>query len=217
MKKIYILLLLLIFCFSVAVPVVAQTGEKSVVYNLRVLNMNIGELTVKQKVSGDTLIVDAVTEVKVKIIFTYKVKFLQHSVYQQGCLWSSHLQTVKNGAVHSDTWLKKSGDAYLLVQNGDSTLIHDSITYSGSLLYFNEPIHTSVLYQEIDGEKRNLKREGGKAYVLADKKGRVTNEYIYKNGILNHAEIKHTLANIYMDRYTDNKNSLGQDESSLTR
>jgi hypothetical protein len=203
MKKIYILLSALIFCFSTSVPVVAQTGGQSVRYNLRVLNMKIGELNVNQQVTGDEVVVDAITDVKVKIIFTYKVRFLQHSIYRQGALWSSHLQTIKNGSVNSDTWLKKSGDGYLLVQDGDSTLIHDKITYSGSLLYFNEPVHTPVLYQEIDGEKRNMKQEGEQTYVLTDKKGHVTNTYVYKNGILDHAEIKHTLANIYMDRSTN--------------
>jgi hypothetical protein len=202
----YVPFLLAGFCFSLTVRATAQSAIKMVKYDLRVLNMNIGELTVKQQTGANDLIIDAITDVKVKILFTYEVRFLQHSLYRQGNLWSSHLQTFKNGQPNSDTWLSKKGETYLLIKDGDTTLIHDKITYSGSLIYFNEPTHDLFIYQEVDGGKKYLKYIGNQSFILTDNEGHKINKYVYKNGILDHAEIKHTLATIYMDRSTNVNN-----------
>lgn len=195
----YILIILTAF-FLASVPVFSQPESQTIKYNIRVMGINIGELTVKQQKTGNDIVIDVVTDVKVKIIFTYQVKFLQHSLYRDGSLMNSHVQTVKNGNINSDTKLTRDGDAYILVKDGDSTLVHEKITYSGSLLYFNEPKQVSLIYKEISGNKSYIKYIENQTYVVTDEKGRVTNRYVYEKGILDRAEIKHTLATIYMER-----------------
>jgi hypothetical protein len=178
----------------------AQSTNYTAKYRIRVLGMNIGEFTVNQKTEDGDISVEAITDVEVKIIFTYRVKYIQQSLYKDGNLWNSHVKTIKNGKVHSDIQLKKQGETYLLTSERDSVTIHDSITYSGSLLYFNEPKQVSYLYKERNGEKNHIKCIAEHTYALMDGKNKKANEYEYKNGILNRAALIHPIATIYMER-----------------
>lgn len=195
----YGLLLLIVFLFIA--PASAQPARQTAKYRLHVLGMNIGEYTVTQETMDGNINIKAITDVEVKIIFTYRVKYLQHSVYRNGSLWNCHVQTIKNGKVNSDMRLEKQGEAYLLVENGDSTVIHDQITYSGSMLYFNEPKKASLMYNERSGENKPLKRIADHIYMITDEKGNKTNEYHYQDGVLTHAELKHPLAVIHLERF----------------
>jgi len=199
-KRNFFLILLTGFCFLFAVPVFSQPEDQIVTYRIRVMGMNVGELTVKQQTFGNEILVEAVTDVEVKIIFTYRVKYLQNCHYRDGALVNSHLQTVRNDKVNSDTKLTKTADGYLLEADGDSKLIHDSITYSGSLLYFTEPKQVSCMYIELNGEKNAVKCVEDHTYVVLDKKGREKNKYVYQDGVLERAELKHTLATIHVER-----------------
>lgn len=67
------------------------------------------------------------------------LKYVQHTVYSKGILQSSRVETYKNGNLNSSSLLKHQNKSYLLIADGDTTTINDSIEYSGSLIYFNEP------------------------------------------------------------------------------
>ncbi|MGV8093017.1 MAG: DUF6134 family protein [Mangrovibacterium sp.] len=190
--------LLIVFFFSPSVS--AQSTDCTAKYHIRVLGMNIGEFTVNQKTVDKDISIQAITDVEVKIIFTYRVKYIQQSLYRQGSLWNSQVQTIKNGKVNSDIRLEKQGETYLLINDGDTTLIHDNITYSGSLLYFNEPKQVSYLYKERTGEKKPVKRIADHTYVITNEKDSKTNEYEYKDGILVRAALIHPLAVIHLER-----------------
>ena len=191
--------LLIVFLFMASVS--AQSTQRTAKYHIRVLGMNIGEYTVTQETKDGDISIKAITDVEVKIIFTYRVKYVQHSLYRNGNLWSCHVQTIKNGKVNSDMRLEKQGELYLLVEDGDSTVIHDHITYSGSLLYFNEPKKVDIMYNERNGEKKTLKCIADHTYVITDEKNNKTNEYHYKDGVLTRAELKHPLAVIHLERF----------------
>ncbi|MEL7589277.1 MAG: DUF6134 family protein [Prolixibacteraceae bacterium] len=195
----YSLALLLIFFFAASLS--AQSTDRTAKYRLRVLGMNIGEFTVNQKIAGGDMRIEAITDVEVKIIFTYRVKYIQKSLYREGSLWSSHVQTIKNGKLNSDMRLeKKDESSYLLVEDGDTALVKGNIDYSGSLLYFNEPKQISYLYNERSGEKKTLKAVADHTYVIVEGKEKKTNEYEYENGILARALLIHPLATVHMER-----------------
>ena len=198
--KIYILLLLAGYICTSANTVSAQREDKTIKYGIIVLGTNIGELSVNQHKTKDEIVVEALTKVDVKIVFHYKVQFYQKSIYRNKELYSSHIQTLKNGEVHSDTWLKKNGNNYLLIKKGDTTIIKDKIAYSGSMLYFDEPVNTSTMYLEINGEKNSIKEIANHIYLLTDNDNQEKSKYTYKNGILQRSEIKHAIADIYVER-----------------
>ena len=192
----YVLGLLAVLFFITSAA--AQSSERKVKYQIRVWGMNIGEFTVSQKTEGEDISIEAITDVEVKMIFTYRVKYIQQSLYRHETLWSSHVETLKNGKINSDTRLEKQGENYLLTQDGDSALIHDNITYSGSLLYFHEPVQIKDIYKERTGEKNSFRSIDDHTYAMVDEKDNKTNVYEYKNGVLVRAELIHSLATIQM-------------------
>ncbi|WP_157624849.1 DUF6134 family protein [Sunxiuqinia dokdonensis] len=200
MKYILILLSLILYGEGVFAKPVRDAAK----YQIRVLGMNVGEFAVTQELVDGDLSVEAVTDIEVKIIFTYKVRYTQQSHYQNGNLSKYRVQTLKNGSINSDTQLKRMDEAYLLIKDGDSTLVHENITYSGSLLYFNEPKQDSLMYNERNGEMKSIRATADNTYVITDRKGRRTNEYHYKDGILETAILEHPIATIYMERSHQN-------------
>lgn len=198
MTKIKLILFLLTTLF-LSMQLEAQQVEKSIKYGISALGMNLGEFSVIQRINDGVVSVEGITDVKVKLLLTYRVKYIQETTYQNGHLTKSHLQTKKNGETYSDTWLIAQNNDYLLIKDGDSTFINDDITYTGSLLYFNEPIDSKYLYKEKSGEKRRIKLTDAHTYVLINDEGQITHEYKYKNGILVHATIKYPIADIRLD------------------
>lgn len=181
------------------IPGYVRSMDRHAKYRIQVLGMNVGQYTVNQKTTEDKIVIEAITDVEVKIIFTYRIKYVQKSLYRNGQLWNSHVQTIKNGKVNSDVWLEKQGGGYLLKKDGESVYIDDDITYSGSLLYFNEPTQVSYLYKERSGEKQALKRIADHTYILTDGKDKKTNEYEYEEGMLVRADLIHPLATIHLE------------------
>lgn len=193
--------LVLLVVFSCIASVSAQLTDRTAKYRLRVLGMNIGEFTVSQKMVDGDMRIEAITDVEVKIIFTYRVRYIQNSLYREGILWSSHVQTIKNGKLNSDMRLEKKNEtSYLLVEDGDTALVHGNIDYSGSLLYFNEPKQVPYLYNERSGEKKSLKAVADHTYVIIEGKDKKTNEYEYEEGVLARALLIHPLATVHMER-----------------
>ncbi|MDD2307167.1 MAG: hypothetical protein PHP53_20860 [Prolixibacteraceae bacterium] len=194
----YMMGLIVMFLFFKSVA--AQPFEGSAKYQISVWGMNIGEFTVDQKIEGDDIRINAVTDVYVRMIFSYQVKYIQHSLYRHGILWSSQVKTLKNGKINSNTRLDRQTENYLLTKDGDATIINGDITYSGSLLYFQEPKQINCIYNERNGEKNTIKSLDDHTYAIADMKGSKTNIYEYQNGILIRAELIHTLATIHLKR-----------------
>ncbi len=174
----------------------AQSSERSAKYKIVVWGMNIGELRVTEKTENGDLSIEVITDVYVKMIVTYHVNYLQQSLFRNGMLWSSHVKTLKNGKINSDTHIEKQGENYLLIQDGDSSFVKGNINYSGSLLYFHEPVKSTSIYNERNGEKNVVRSVHEHTYVLLDKKGHKTNVYEYEDGELIHAELIHFLATI---------------------
>ncbi len=177
----------------------AQSNERFLTYNIKALGMNLGQFTVKQICKDGVINVEGITDIKVQLLLSYQVKYIQETTHKNGHLIKSHLQTRKNGEVNSDTWMLAQVNDYLLIKDGDSTLIQDSINYTGSLLYFHEPVNVQYLYKEKSGDKRIIKLIGEHTYALVDEKGHTTHEYTYQDGILSRAKIKYPLADIYLE------------------
>lgn len=180
--------------------VFAQPAISEAKYRIRALGMNIGEFTVNQTKLDNEISIDAVTDIEIRIVFSYMVKYTQQSHYQNGNLLKYRVQTLKNGSINSDTQLKRMDEAYLLIKDGDSTWVNKNITYSGSLLYFNEPKQDSLMYNERNGEMKSIQYIAENTYAITDRKGRRTNEYRYKDGVLETAILEHPIATIYMER-----------------
>lgn len=196
----YLLCLALGFLFIT--NVVANPNKLTTRYNMYLLSVSIGEFSVTQTSENGNLKIEAITDVNINLLFSYRIQYVQNTVYNQGILQSSHIETYKNGKLNSNVWLKLQNNSYLHVTGSDTTIINDSITYSGSLIYFNEPVGVKNIYKERSAEMRQLTSVSNHTYIIRDEKDREINRYYYENGILQYAEMRHTLGAIELNRIT---------------
>jgi len=177
--------------------------EQTLKYNIRVLGMDVGVLTVSERIEGGDTIVEALTDVKVRIVFTYKVKYIQKSTHRGGQLWCSSLETYKKDKLNSSTQLTRKGDGYQLEKDEETAYINNMIPYSGSLLYFHEPKGIADLYYEISGEKKPIRPIGDHTYRVIDPENGRESIFEYEEGVLQRSSIEHGIATIYTERLPD--------------
>lgn len=146
---------------------------------------NFGEFSVTQKAENGILEIESVSDIKVKRLFSYRIQYIQNTIYKRGILESSHVRTFENGKLNSDIWLKRRRGLYLIVSDGDTARVNDSITYSGSLVYFNETKEVNKIFKERSAESEFISKSSVHEYIIKDKNGRKTNKYFYKEGLLN--------------------------------
>ena len=198
-KTILCLLLGIIFFTSVS----AKPKELTTKYSIHMLGANIGEFAVSQTNINGIINIDAITEVKINLLFSYRIKYVQKTVYNQGVLQNAHVETYKNGKLNSTMQMKFENGAYLRVVDGDTTIINDSITYSGSLLYFNEPNEAKSIFNERNSEMRQITPMSEHAYIIKDEKDREINRYYYEDGILRYAKMRHALGNFELKQVNE--------------
>lgn len=174
----------------------AYQDKQSAKYNMRLSGVNIGELSVCQTSKQGKVYIEVVTDVNVKVIFSYRVKYIQKVVYDRGILQTSHIETYKNGKLHSEVWLKLQNNSYVLVRDGSTSKINETITYSGSLVYFNEPKGITKIYKERSGEMKKISSIDKHVYTINDEKEKEISTYFYENGILQFLKAKHPMGTI---------------------
>ena len=197
----YILVLLLGIISFISVS--AKPEELATKYNIQMLGVSIGEFSVTQTSKNGNVNIEAITDVKVNLLFSYRIKYIQRTVYKQGILQSSHVETYKNGQLNSTIWLKLEKGSYHLISEKDTSVMHDLIRYSGSLIYFNEPKGIKKIYKERSAEMRPLEAVGEHTYIIKDEKERELNRYFYENGILQSAKMRHTLGSLELNQITE--------------
>jgi len=167
------------------------------------LGVYVGELSVIQTNNNGNVNIEAITDIKVNLPFPYRIKYVQNTKYKQGVLQHSHVKTYKNGKLNSNMRLDFVKGLYQLVTDEDTTIIIDSITYSGSLLYFNEPSTIKRIYNERRAEMRRITPVYERTYIIKDEKERELNRYYYENGILQSAKMRHTLGTLELNRVNE--------------
>lgn len=80
----YILCLLVGLCSLTSIT--ARPITLTAKYKIYMLGANIGEFSVTQTNSHENVTIDATTEVKIKFLFAYRIKYVQNTIYNHG--WS---------------------------------------------------------------------------------------------------------------------------------
>lgn len=197
----YILVLLLGIISFISVS--AKPEELATKYNIQMLGVSIGEFSVTQVSENGIVNIEAITDIKVNLLFSYRIKYVQNTIYKQGVLQYSHIKTYKNGKLNSTICLKLEKGSYLLITEKDTSVIHDLIEYSGSLIYFNEPKGIKKIYKERSSEMRPLEAVSEHTYIIKDEKEKELNRYFYENGILQSAKMRHTLGTLELNRINE--------------
>jgi hypothetical protein len=180
----YILCLLVGLCSLTSIT--ARPITLTAKYKIYMLGANIGEFSVTQTNNHGNVNIDATTEVKIKFLFAYRIKYMQNTIYNHGVLQNAHVKTYKNGKLNSTMKMTLQEGAYQLIIDGDTTTISDSVTYSGSLIYFNEPKAATRIFKERNAEMRQISPEDTHTYVIKNEKGKLLNRYSYEMKLFKH-------------------------------
>lgn len=78
--------LCLLIGFFVLTSISANSETLTAKYKIFMLGANIGEFFVTQTNSHENVTIDATTEVKIKFLFAYRIKYVQNTIYNHG--WS---------------------------------------------------------------------------------------------------------------------------------
>lgn len=195
-KYVFFILFALVTFTSVTAQPVTLTAK----YNIYILGANVGEFSVVQTNNDENVNIDAITEVGINLLFSYRIKYVQKTEYNQGVLQNANVEVYKNGKLNSTMSMNYTEEAYLLILNGDTTIINELITYSGSLIYFNEPKAKTKIFKERNVKMRQITPEGNHTYVIKNKNGKLLNRYFYENGLLQKAVMIHTLGTVELKR-----------------
>jgi hypothetical protein len=200
----YLLVLLLgIFSFT---SITAKPKELATKYSIKMFGASIGEFSVIQASENGIVNIEAITDVKISLLFSYRIKYVQNTVYNMGILQSSHVDIYKNGKLNSTIRLTLEKDSYLLITERDTSVIPDLIEYSGSLVYFNEPQGIKNIYKERSAEMRTLEAVSEHTYIIKDEKERELNRYVYQHGILQSAKMRHAMGTVELNRINEDIN-----------
>jgi hypothetical protein len=105
--------------------------------------------------------------------------------------------------LNSSTSLTRKGNGYDLVVDDESSFLHNRIKYSGSLLYFHEPLGVKELCYEISGEVKPIAAIGAHTYQVIDPVNGRESIFEYENGKLKRSSVEQGIATIHTERLYD--------------
>jgi hypothetical protein len=82
-----------------------------------------------------------------------------------------------------------------------TSLVYDKrISFSESLLYFNEPTQISTIYSEFDGIEKTIIESSTGHYKIQNPLNGNVSEYFYEKGILSTAIVHFQMITLYLTR-----------------
>ncbi len=212
MKKIFFItltaLLLVNFAFS-------QTYRYNIVSNGQI----VGKLTATQTIGGNKInnsedqkasggdqkplsknqkTISIKSEFDVHLFIVVHVEYDMDCKYTDGILVESSVETYKGDNLHSSTKGEKIDDTYKSIRDGDESIHNGAISYSGAMLYFKEPKGITHVFSEIHAIDKPVTEVNTNHFKISDPNTGHTNQYFYKDGILQKAVIDHSLFSFSM-------------------
>ncbi len=188
--------LLFVVCMFIVQPVFTQTFT----YAISSGKNHIGTLQAIKTVTNDRTQISVNSKVKVKLFISIDFEYKLNATYKNGQLLFGSVTTYVNGKVHSTSTTEKSNDYYTIEKDGHQSTFFDKITYSGALLYFEEPKGISTLFSEFDTINKPIRLIATGEYQLTNPKNGRLSEYLYKNGILISTTNHHSLMTFTMTK-----------------
>lgn len=195
--------LLLLFCFFTGYfeSLPPETSViKKLTYVITQKGKPIGNIKATRLITGDDVQYEVETIMNVKVLLTQRIKYQCSARYKDGVMQGSLSKSFVNDKLHQTCTVTQKDGKYHVAIDKETVIINNEITYSGAMLYFDEPKNITGIFSEMTGQLNGIKKAGETAFILTDAKSRKQNFYWYKGGILDHAYLNHTLVDIEIKR-----------------
>ncbi len=178
-----------IFMFTAAAVVMLNVSAQKLVYDVELFGKKIGQTIVERIEKADGEIQYKLSNLSdVTIFFTRKTSEMKFDItYKNGQLFSSYAKNVKDGVTEIVTMLWQ-GSQYFIHKGDEILKLNNPITYSGVMLYFNEPVGITKVFSERIGEYTVFTKTANGEYQCKTPNG-VTNIYRYQKGKLMELEM----------------------------
>ena len=162
-------------------------------YKITSKDSYIGDLKVTKILSNNTLQIEVISDIKIKLFISIDFKYKLNCTYKNNELLYGSVTTYVNGKIHSTSKTEKIGEYYTITKDGHSSKYLNKIAFSGALLYYYEPKGLTSIYSEFDNIDKPIKKIGVNEYQITNPKNGHLSEFLYKNGVLVSATNHHTL------------------------
>lgn len=171
-------------------------------YQIKALGSKIGSMNSSRQTIGQDVYYHNNALLEVNLLIK-KIRMTAESKthYRAGQLISSRNEVVVNGEVHSTTTIEWQGNNYRMqVNDSVYTPLTSPVFFSGSVLYYKEPVNIRQAFSESSGLYMDIKPQGGSVYQVVDPRNNRDMIHYYKNGVQTQISIKHPLLTLHMIR-----------------
>ncbi|MBK6525360.1 MAG: hypothetical protein IPG07_07260 [Crocinitomicaceae bacterium] len=158
----------------------------------------LGQLKVSSIQADTTTKIAVVSQFKIKMLITIDVKYTLQSFYRNGELVSNSIKMYRNDELHSFAKTTKVGSQYKFIKDENESIYDKRISFSESLLYFNEPIQISTIYSEFDGVEKTIIESSKGHYKIKNPLNGNESEYFYEKGTLSSAIVHFQMMTLYL-------------------
>jgi len=171
---------------------------EKVVFSVIQKNKEVGEMIGEKLMSPENVIYSSLTKVTTKKIVKVQVRSEYEVKMQEGKLHTATANVKVKGiqyAHHYTAYCESDCDKV----GRNTSLTNQTILFTSTMLFFEEPINVNRIYNELDGSFHTLKNKGNHIYKKINPEGKVS-MYYYKNGKLEKVEVETDAMNFSMIR-----------------
>lgn len=163
-------------------PFLSNGQDRKLVYQLIHNGNNIGEMQFSQRISGQDLYLQMISEVKTKFIFPIHVQTNDKAHFSDGRLISSDVNRTVNGKEKECRKTRLINNAYEIQTGSEIGRFNKLIDYNMMLLYCSEPINTPQVYSDNFQQFLSIRKLAKHSYRIHLPNGNY-NDYHFDNGI----------------------------------
>lgn len=172
---------------------VLAAQQQTLQYAVMHKGSEIGWLFIQKKISSSTINYQLQSEVRVRFVFLFTGSAQEETRFENGKMVYSRLYRKMNGKVKANRCIWFNGKGYEVQRGNYKEKIElPSVTYNQHSLYFQEPVHESVMYSDSFQQFIRIENMGNGVYRLKMPDGAI-NFFHYKNGICCRVRIENTL------------------------
>ncbi|NND09350.1 MAG: hypothetical protein HKN87_23500 [Saprospiraceae bacterium] len=167
--------------------------------NLQIIHRHkiVGQFSAQKSEIGDLTVYESNSSVTSKFI-RVRISYQIIVVLKNGVLEESDLKMTVNGRLRTHSQTTKDGDSYAFFKNGKAKgKLHDDITHTTIMLYFDKPLGIGRTYSEEEGLFCEILGGAPDTYHKINSKGK-KNTYRYDGELLRHLLIETTFMDFEM-------------------
>jgi len=187
------------FFLAMTLAITAKSQEMKLNYIVKKGDSEVGQMNVREIVSGSKISLRLDLDVKIKLLFSFTAKGVEEAVYDKGVLTYSYFYQKLNGTEKVNKYLQYINKIYVVNNKGSQEKLSTGpIYYNMVCLYTHEPRSNTRIFSDKYQKHLVIQKLAEHHYKIEFPDGNY-NEYFYENGICRKVEVNNSLFTITME------------------